>query len=44
MTPEAEDMLLDALRELLLSFRSDPAADEAGEGHDVQPVHIVLSA
>jgi predicted RNase H-like HicB family nuclease len=41
---EAEDMLLDALREFLLSFRSDSDGDETGSGHDVSPVHIVLSA
>ena len=41
---EAEDMLLDALREFLLSFRSEIDGDEDAVGHDIQPVHIVLSA
>lgn len=40
---EAEDMLLDALREFLLSFRNEEASEDAS-GQDVQPVHIVLSA
>ena len=41
---EAEDMLLDALREFLLSFRSEGDGDEGAAGHEVQSVHIVLSA
>jgi predicted RNase H-like HicB family nuclease len=39
---EAEAMLLDALREFLLSFRAEAEAEDVGA--DVQPVHIVLSA
>lgn len=41
---EAEDMLLDALREFLLSFRDDSENDEADVEHELQSVHIVLSA
>lgn len=42
---EAEDMLLDALREFLLSFGKDAEARDApGAEHEEQPVHIVLSA
>lgn len=41
---EAEDLLLDALREFLLSFAGDADGGEDGVGQDVRPVHIVLSA
>lgn len=41
---EAEDLLLDALREFLLSFAKEADAESDQDGLDVQPVHIVLSA
>ncbi len=41
---EAEDLVLDALREFLLSFSKDVEGDETTYGDDVQPVQIVLSA
>ena len=41
---EAEDMLLDALEEFLLSFARDVAGDEGAAQQEEQPVHIVLSA
>ncbi|MDQ3914181.1 MAG: hypothetical protein M3323_02455 [Actinomycetota bacterium] len=41
---EAEELLLDALREFLLSFGAEADADAADEFPDTQRLQIVLSA
>lgn len=42
---EAQNLLLDALTEFLLSFGKDADGREgSADGHEEQPVHIVLSA